>query len=91
MRLALELAGEHRGRHQRRRQFYRFHHAFARKIAIKFFQFQRARGEQHAALPPERRLVDQAGGMIVVEDRQRAVPVAPGAAKTEHRMRRPGR
>src|SRR5256886_11796109 len=52
-----------------------------RKIAIELFQLQRTRGEQHAALPAERRLVDQAGGMIVVEDRQRAVPVTSGAAK----------
>ena len=63
MRLALELAGEHRGRHQRRRQLDRFHRAFAREIAIDLFQFQRARGQQHAALAPVGRLVDQAGAI----------------------------
>ena len=91
MRLAFEFRGEHRGRHQRRRQLHRLHRAFARQIAVDLFQLQRARGEQHAALAAVGRLVDQAGGEIVVEDRQRAAPVAPGAAEAEHGMRGPGR
>ena len=49
---------------------------------VDIFQFQRARRQQHAALTPIRRLVDQAGGEIIVEDRQRAAPVALGAAKS---------
>ena len=91
MRLALIFAGQHRGRHQRRRQLHRFHHAVARQVAVDIFQLQRARRQQHAALPPIGRLVDQPGGEIVVEDGERAAPVALGAAKSQHRLRRPGR
>ena len=91
MRFALILARQHRGRHQRRRQFYSFHDGLARQVAVEVFQFQRARRQQHAALPPPRGLVDQAGCEVVVEDRQRAGPVALGAAKSQHGLRRPGR
>ena len=91
MRLALILARQHRGRHQGRRQLDRLHHALARLIAIDLLQLQRARRQQHAALTPIGRLVDQPGRKIVVEDRQRAAPVAFGATIAEHRMRRPGR
>jgi len=43
------------------------------------------------ALAPIGRLVDQPRCKIVVEDRQRPAPVALGAAKSQHGMRRPGR
>jgi len=59
MRLGLILARQHRGRHQRRRQFNGFHHAFARAVAVDRFQFQRAGRQQHATLTPEGRLVDE--------------------------------
>ena len=91
MRLGLVFAGEHGGRHQGRRELHRFHRAFARQVAVERFQLQRARRQQHAALAAPGRLVDQAGGEIVLQDRQRAAPVALGAAESEHRLRGPGR
>ena len=91
MRLALEFCREHRGRHQRRRELDRLHHALARDVAVHGFQFQRAGGEQHAALAAIGLLVDQARGQIRIEDRERAAPVAARAAEAEHRMRGPGR
>ena len=91
MRLALVFAGEHRGGHQGRREFDRFHHALARQIAVDVFQLQRARRQQHAALAPIGRLVNQPGGKIIIEDGQRAAPVAFGAAKPQNSMRGPGR
>ena len=91
MRLALIFAGQHRRRHQGRRQFDRFNHALARQIPVDIFQFQRARRQEHAALPAIGFLVDQARSEIVIEDSKRAAPVAPGAAKSKHGMRGPGR
>ena len=91
MRLALVFARQHRGRHQRRRELDRFHDDLARQVAVEVFKLQRTRRQQHAALAPVRRLVDQARGEVVVEDRQRAFPVALGAAIPQHGLRRPGR
>jgi hypothetical protein len=91
MRLALIFGGEHGGRHQRRRKFYRFHHAVARQIAVDIFQFERARRQKHAALTAVAGLVDQPRRLIVIKDAERAAPVALGAAEPKHRMRCPGR
>ena len=92
MRLALVFAGEHRGRHQGRRQLDRFHHALARQIAIDPSPVparapsaaRRAGGDRSAlSIRPDARLLSR----IV----KRAAPVALGAAKSEHRLRGPGR
>ncbi len=91
MRLALVFARQHRGRDQRRRQFYGLHDDLARQVAVEVFQLQRARRQQHAALAPVSHLVDQTGSEVVVENRQRAGPVALGAAISQHGLRRPGR
>jgi len=91
MRLALELRRQHRGRHQRRRKLHRLLDGLTRAIAVDLFQFKRTRGEQHAALAAVALLVEQPGFQIVVEDFQRAVPIALGTAEAEHRMRRPVR
>ena len=91
MRLAFEFGREHRRRHQRRRQLDRFHHAVARHVAVETLQLERARREQHTAMAAIGGLVDQAGVEIIVEDGERAVPVALGAAEAEHGMGGPGR
>ncbi len=91
MRFAQILAGEHRGRHQRRRELQRLHHAVAGLVAILGLQFERARRQQHPALTPMRRPVDLAGGEIGIENLERTVPIALGAAEAENGMRRPWR
>ena len=91
MRFALIFACQYRGRHQCRRQLDCLHHGVARAVAIDGLELERARRQQHAALTPPGRFVDQSGFKIVIEDRQRPGPVAPGAAKSQHRLRRPGR
>ena len=60
--------------------------AMACQIAIAGFKFERTRRQQHGTLALIQRLVEQARGEVVIEDRQRTVPVALGATETKHRM-----
>ena len=90
--LAEQAAGERRGRHQRRRELHRFERERAGAVAIVVrVGFERARGQQHGALAPVGVAIDQAALHVAVEPLQRADPVAGGAARVEHRERRPGR
>ena len=98
MRLALlQVAGfaeqprrELGGRHQRRRELHGFERERAGAVAVVLLGGERARGQQHGALAAVVGLVDQAVAAVAVERRERAGPVAGGAAELEHRLAGPG-
>ena len=86
--LGEHAAGERGGRHQRRRQLRRFERKRLGVVAVGLFGRERAGGEHHRALAAIDRLVERALGAF--EERQRAGPIAGGAAEFEHGFAGPG-
>ena len=86
---AEQAAGELGRGHERRRELQRVERERARAVAVGLLGGERARGEQHRALAAVFGLVDQAVAAVAVERRERAGPVAGGAAEFQRRLAGP--
>ena len=87
MRLALIFGGQHRRRHQRRRELCRFQRERLSIVAIGLLRCERTRREHHRALAAIALLVERPS--VGFEERKRAGPVAGEAAEFEHRFAGP--
>ena len=83
------LAGDRCRRHEVGRELHRLEGACERAVLVAVAAGERVGGEEHGAVAPRRRLVEEPERGAPLDGRERAAPVAVGALRLEHRLVRP--